>query len=437
MRPTLAAAVAALATLAAAAAGAYPLDASEETGIHRLEAYWLARKTLLERGTLPPGAFRTSDQVRLRMTGRPGFELPEPDAAFDARVRELLGADAGSYGVAVIDLSDPDRPLYSEVNGNMVQNPGSVGKIAVLLGWFQALADLHPDDVEARMALLRDTVITADDFIVTDSHKVPFWKPGDPKVHWRPIEVGDSANLWTYLDWMASASSNAAASMMISHLMLLRHFGDAYPMSEEVAAAYFRDTPKDELRKDLFEAIVDPLRRNGIDASKLRQGAFFTRAGKQRVPGTNSVATARELGHFMLLLEQGQLVDPWSSLEIKRLLYLTDKRIRYASHPALDDAAVCYKSGSLYSCRPERGFQCKKYHGNRLNFLNSVAIIEEDKDGRPLHYIVAVLSNVLRKDSAEEHRRLAEGIHELIQSLHAGGRTAAAAAPATTTDSGR
>jgi hypothetical protein len=50
--------------------------------------------------------------------------------------------------------------------------------------------------------------------------------------------------------------------------------------------------------------------------------------------------------------------------------------------------------------------------------MNSVAIIETDEDGRRLRYMVAVLSNVLRKNSAWEHRDFAARIHGLVRSLH-------------------
>ena len=63
--------------------------------------------------------------------------------------RALLGSDASAYGIAVLDVSDPSRPRYAELNGNQAMNAGSVGKILVALAWFQALADLYPD-VEAR-----------------------------------------------------------------------------------------------------------------------------------------------------------------------------------------------------------------------------------------------------------------------------------------------
>ena len=120
-----------------------------------------------------------------------------------------------------------------------------------------------------------------------------------------------------------------------------------------------------------------PLRRNGLNLQQFRQGSFFTRYGKQRVPtGLNSYGTARELLRLLLLMEQGRLVDVFSSREIKRLLYMTERRIRYASSPLLGDSAIYFKSGSLYSCKAEPGFKCKKYRGNVKNYMNSVAIVE-------------------------------------------------------------
>ena len=206
--------------------------------------------------------------------------------------------------------------------------------------------------------------------------------------------------------------------MLMAQLVLLKHFGAEYPVSEEAAAAFFNDTPREQLQAIYTDAIQTPLRRNGSDYRYFRQGKFFTREGQRRFGGTNSVSTARELVRYVTRLEQGLLVDAWSSLQIKRLIYLTDWRIRYASSPALNNSAVFVKSGSLYSCRPEPGFTCSRNAGNRLNFMNSVAIIESDEDGRKLHYIVAVLSNVLRKNSVWEHRSLAGRIHQLVRSQH-------------------
>ena len=408
----------AIAVALAGGARAYPLDAYEETGIARLEAFDLAREPLVKRGDLKPGSLWNMDAVRLRLLDQPGFRLPASDPELSTQIKGLLGADAASYGITVLDISDPAKPRYVEVNGNRIQNPGSVGKLMIALAWFQALADVYPDDVQARQRLLYQTVITADGFIRTDGHTVPFYKPGDAMVKRRAIAEGDSANLWTFFDWMMSASSNAAASTMMEHLILLVHFGKDYPVSQEAAAVFFEKTPPKELSKIYLDAMIQPLGRNGLDSGKLRQGSFFTREGKKRVPGTNSLATARELMKYAVLMEQGKLVDPWSSLQIKRLLYLTDIRIRYASQPALDGAAVYYKSGSLYGCKPEPGFECGKYMGNRMNYLNSVAIVETGENDRSLDYIVVVLSNVLKKNSSEQHQELAKSIHRLIESFH-------------------
>jgi hypothetical protein len=134
----------------------------------------------------------------------------------------LLGENASRYGVAVLDLSDPERPRYAEHRGDYLQNAGSVGKLGVALGLFQALADAWPDDL--------------------------------------------------------------------------------------------------------------------------------------------------------------------------------DRRIRYASAPALKDSAVYFKSGSLYSCSEEEVFSCGKYMGNNKNYMNSVAIVESPAGEHQLHYMASVISNILRKN---------------------------------------
>ncbi len=280
------------------------------------------------------------------------------------------------------------------------------------------MADIYPEDLEARRRALRTSVITADQFIVKDSHDVPLWNTETQRLTYRPLRQGDRANLWSYLDWMLSASSNAAASMVIKHLMLLVRYGAAYPVADAEAERFFRKTPRAELSRLLKRVLQEPITRNGLRVSELRQGGFFTWKGKRLVPGTNSYAHPRALIQFLLRLEQGKLVDDFSSLELKRLLYMTQRRIRYASHPALFEAAVYFKSGSLYRCREEADFTCKKYHGNVENRMNSVAIVESPARERQLHYLVVVMSNVLRENSAVAHQTLAMRVHRLIEAYH-------------------
>jgi len=408
-----------VAVLAAPVALAYPLDGYEDTGIRRVEGARLAHEGLALGGKQPPGALLSTGQVGLRLADRHDLQLPPPDPGFTAAVTGFLGEHAGAYGLAVLDLTDPDRPRYAEHRGDYRQNVGSVGKILGALGFFQALADTWPDDLERRTQILRDTVITADDFAHRDHHTVRFFDVETRTLTRRTIQDGDQGSVWEYLDWMLSASSNSAAAMVMRDAMLLRHFGRDYPVSEEQIHAFFRDTPRAELTRLFQQTFWEPVTRNGLDLRQIRQGSFFTAQGKKKVDGGgNSYATARTLMELLLRMEQGRLVDEWSSLQLKRLLYMTERRIRYASAPALNEAAVYFKSGSLYQCKDEQGFECTAYRGNVINYMNSVAIVEQEIDGTRLHYIVIVISNALRVNSAEEHQRLGTEIHGLMKQAH-------------------
>jgi len=278
------------------------------------------------------------------------------------------------------------------------------------------LADTWPDDLAKRTQILRDTVITADDFAHSDHHTVRFFDVENRTLTRRKILDGDQGSLWEYLDWTLSVSSNSAASMVMRDAMLLRHFGQAYPVSEEDIRAFFSATKSGDLTRLFQQTFWEPVKRNGLPLDRIRQGSFFTAQGKKNVNGGgNSYATAHTLMQLMVKMEQGRLVDEWSSRQLKRLLYMTERRIRYASSPALRDAAVYFKSGSLYKCKEEPGFSCKAYHGNVRNYMNSVAIVEESVEGPDLHYIAIVISNVLRKNSAVEHQKLGTEIHRLIR----------------------
>jgi hypothetical protein len=216
--------------LFAAPADAYPLDGWEHTGASRLEAFDLAHEVLLQRGTIRPGAMKRMDEVRLGLVDYPDFELPAPDGAFSAEIRSLLGGNAGAYGIAVLDITDPERPFYAEVNGGTEQNPGSVGKIVVALALFQALADVHPWDVEARNHALRDSVIPASNaFIVPDDHVVPFWKRGAPSIRRREIVEGDEGNSGPGLTGCLGQPSNAGGLTVMGQIAAVKHFGAAYP----------------------------------------------------------------------------------------------------------------------------------------------------------------------------------------------------------------
>ena len=399
--------------LAASVAQAYPLDGYDATGIRRLEGNRLANTGAVRDVRQPPGALLSRKDVDLRLVGQT-FDLPAPDPAFTAEVTGILSGGMDAYGLAVLDLTDPAKPRYAEHRADHRQNVGSVGKLVVALALFQALADAYPD-TEARTRVLTKTLVTADGFSQSDHHTVRFYDPKTKTLVRRTVRIGDVASLYEWLDWMLSPSSNSAAGMVMREAMLLRQYGPAYPPPEAEIARFFRETPKPELTRLFEQTFFEPVTRNDLSLDMLRQGSVFTHTGKQIVPGPgDSYGTARELMRYLLRMEQGRIVDEFSSREIKRLIYVTENRIRYASSPALADAAVYFKSGSLYECAPEPGFTCKPYAGNVKNFMNSAAIIESPARERKLYYMSTLVTNILRKNSAAEHQALATRLQQLL-----------------------
>jgi hypothetical protein len=399
---------------------AYPLDGYAATGIGRLDEARLVQEGARPGVKQPRGATLPREAVDIRLFGAT-YDLPPPDPDFTGRVRALLGEYADRYAVSLLDLSDPTAPRYAEWHGDVLRNPGSVGKLMVALALFQALADLYPDDEARRWEVLKTTIVTADEFVLRDSHTVRRWNPEREELVRRPLAPGDRATLLEFVDWMLSASSNSAAAAVMKEGMLLRAYGHDYPVSLAEGQRYFRETPRATLSAALARFIEEPVTRNGLDLASLRQGSFFTATGKRKVQGTSSHMSTRELMRFMLRLEQGRLVDEFSSREIKRLLYSTERRIRYASSPALFGSAVYFKSGSLFGCRPEAGFVCRPYAGNVRNFMNSAVIVEHPAAARRIHYVVTLTSNVLRRNSAVDHQSLATRIQRLMESMHPAG----------------
>ena len=154
------------------------------------------------------------------------------------------------------------------------------------------------------------------------------------------------------------------------------------------------------------------MRNLGITKDEWRLGSFFTKGANTYIGDKGgSIGTPIGLMKFLVQLEQGKIIDEASSLEMKRLMYMTDRRIRYAQSPTLKDAAVYFKSGSLYKCDRSKGEACGKYQGNVQNFMNSVAIVEHPNNKK---YLVVLMTNVLRKNSASDHMYLAGKIDKLI-----------------------
>lgn len=427
MRRPGAVALVALGIVAAAgvARGAYPLSGYERTGIRRLWAYQAIERGDVQGRRLPPGALMPLEGVRLRLLERRDFDIDDStprDAQLQAGVERLLADHRDDASIAVLDITDPQRPRYAALNETRTYLPGSVGKLLVAAGFMDALARAFPD-VDRRLQVLRDTWVEADGFAQPDSHTVPVADPDSGTLVDRVIEPGDRFTLFEWLDHMLSPSSNAAGATVWKQAMLLRKFGDAFPPSAEQESAYLSETSKADLTAASLAVIEERLQAMGLDVEQLRQGTLYTRGATAVIPGVASRASPRELLRLLVGLEQGRVVDEFSSLEIKRLLYYTKSRYRYAVSSALEDAAVYFKSGSFYRCAEEEGFRCRQYAGNVQNVMNSVAIVEKPAMPQPGQaqraYLVVLMSNVLRKNSAEEHRDLATAIDKLIAERNA------------------
>lgn len=396
----------------------YPIDGYARTGIKRLKRLEMIKNgELTEKSTLPAGAFKSYLDIKLNLSSKSDLGLDtflKKDSGFQAKISALFKGLDRSYSLAVLDISNPDSIRYASRNETSGYQPGSVGKLAVLTGLFDQLAKIYPDSFEKRLELLRTKKVKSGQWGMTDVHTIPIFHLETNKLERRQVAPSDVFTLFEWTDFMMSVSNNGAASIVWREVLLMRAFGEKYPtLTQADADAYFKNTPKSELSNLGIEVVNLPLRNLGITEEEWRLGTFFTRGAGTYVPGKGgSTGSPIGLMKFLIQLEQGKIIDPASSLEMKRLMYMTDSRIRYAKSSALKNAGVYFKSGSLYKCDRSKDESCGKYKGNVYNYMNSVAIVEHP-DGKV--YLVALMTNVLRKNSASDHMELAAKIDRIIR----------------------
>ena len=396
----------------------YPIDGYEYTGIKRLKRLELIKNgEIKDAAKIPKGAMKSWSEIQLNLNGREADSVGAfliPDEDFQKEIGTLFRGLDKSYSLTVLDISNPYSVRYASRNETAGYQPGSVGKLAVLNGLFTQLAKIYPDSWEKRTKLLRNKSVKAGVWGLTDEHTIPIYNIEKNTLVKRQVIASDVFSLYEWTDHMLSVSNNGAASIVWREVLLMAAFGQNYPeLTEEQALEYFKTTPRKELT-DLGNDVVNlPLRDLGISADEWRLGSFFTRGANTYVGDKGgSIGTPVGLMKFLIQLEQGNVVDEQSSLEMKRLMYMTDRRIRYAQSPALKEAAVYFKSGSLYKCDRSKGEACGKYMGNVTNFMNSVIIVEHPDNCK---YIVVLMTNVLRKNSASDHMYLAGNIDKIIR----------------------
>ena len=396
----------------------YPIDGYSHTGIKRLKRLELIKSgEIVEASKLPEGAFKSYKDIELNLLSKKEDSVGlffQVDEGFQQEISGLFRGLDKSYSIAVLDISDEENPRYAKRNETFGYQPGSVGKIAVLVGLFNQLAKIYPDDFEKRLDLLRNKSVKAGVWGLTDEHTIPIYNIETKKLVKRQVIASDVFTLFEWADHMLSVSNNGAASILWREVLLMQAFGDQYPtLTQEESEKYFKETDR-KLLTDLGNDVVNlPLRDLGITHDEWRLGSFFTRGANTYVGSKGgSIGSPLGLMKFLIKLEQGNVIDEQSSLEMKRLMYMTDRRIRYAQSAALKDAAVYFKSGSLYKCDRTKGESCGKYMGNVQNFMNSVVIVEHPDNCR---YMVALMSNVLRKNSGTDHMNLATQVDKVIK----------------------
>ena len=458
-------------------ADAYPTDATaqEHTKFRRLK--WQAdvdegkrrgRKT-------PQGARWPMARIKLRMTGAGNDFQLDAETPKDPELQEALEAILKkwrwrAYNVAILDITDPANPRYAGVNETKQQTPGSVAKILLGAGLMNALKERYPDDIAARKKLLQETMVPADEWAMPNHHEVPViigdpWDETKEYKSWiRRVRTGDTFSLWEWMDHALSPSSNASASTMWREATMMRLLKEEYPAPKYDAELMKRWT-KEEFTKHVFDTVDKPLLDAGLDPEDFNIRLFFTRKPGRWIKGEASRASPLGLLRWFVKVEQGKMVDAWSSLELKRMLYLTRRRTRYAFASILNDSGVFFKTGSLYMCREEEGYTCTKYQGNHVNVLNGIVqvvtyppepeadekkpepepyprmadalkagagplgvgnalpflmVLNEpekkvDESGPVPHvYMVAVMSNELKRNASSDHALLADEIHKLI-----------------------
>jgi len=393
---------------------AYPINGYKYSGISRLLYEYKMMKDSSKESKLKKGALLELSDIKLNLANK-NFTWPQEDKGLESKLNNIFRNLEPEYSISVMDITDPNKLRYAGIKQNVGYQPGSVAKIIAAMGLFDALHKVYGDNWEDIRAVLYNRKVRGNEFVVYDHHTIPIYDIKENKYYKRKAEESDVFTLYEWLDHMFSKSNNGAASVVMREMLLVHIMDDYYECAtQEEMDKVIENSSRavlSNLTEDLTNCVLDD---TGIESDEYRLGGFFTSGAEKYIPRRGgSVGTTKGLMKFMFALESGKVINERISLEIKRLMYLTDRRIRYASSRSLDNDAVYFKSGSLYSFKPEPGFVRTNYAGNKYNYMNSVAIIEK-QDSSNRKYMVALMSNVLRKNSVKEHYALAKKIDDIL-----------------------
>lgn len=393
---------------------AYPIDGYPYTGIDRLLYQYKVMKDSSLTTKLDKGALLNLSDIKLSLASS-NYSWPKEDKLLKIKLQNIFKQLEPEYSVSVMDITNTDNIRYAGINENVGYQPGSVAKIIAAMGLFDALHKVYGDNWEEIRAVLYTRKVRGNEFVIYDHHTIPIYDIEEDKYYKRKAAESDVFSLYEWLDHMFSKSNNGAASVVMREMLLIHIMDDYYECANQHEMNMVIENAGKAVLSNLTEDLTNcVLESVGIEKTEYRLGGFFTSGAEKYVPRKGgSIGTTKGLMKFMFALESGLIINEKISLEIKRLMYLTDRRIRYASNRNLDNDAVYFKSGSLYSFKPEPGFVKNNYAGNRYNYMNSVIIVEK-QDSTKRKYMVALMSNVLRKNSVGEHHALAKLIDDML-----------------------
>ncbi len=126
----------------------YPIDGYSHTGIKRLKRLERIKSgEIKDVSNLPPGAFKSYLDIELNLLLKKSDSVTQflnSDKGFQDDISSLFRGLDKSYSLAVLDISDIENLRYAFRNETLGYQPGSVGKIAVLVGLFDQLAKIYP-----------------------------------------------------------------------------------------------------------------------------------------------------------------------------------------------------------------------------------------------------------------------------------------------------
>ncbi len=283
----------------------YPIDGYDSTGIKRLYRLQKMEKDSITNKRIPNGAYLKLNDIKLNLLSRKqdslGALLVE-DPEFARAIARIT--PGGNYSLAVLDMSDPENLKYAAHRENAGYQPGSVGKIAVLNGFFNELAETYPDDFALRTGLMCNKRVKARYWGTGDHHTIPIYDIEKDKLTKRQVVASDEFSLYEWADHMVSVSNNGAASVLYRETMLLDAFGRDYAdLTEEESENYFVETDRDSLTSQANRVVNQPLRELGITEDDWRLGGMFTRpAGKYVGREGGSIGTPKGLMKFLVAL---------------------------------------------------------------------------------------------------------------------------------------